>query len=165
MNVFNINIDKYIVHLLPTKLRQPRIIHWLLCLIKPVKDLYNQFFQYRLNAIYKIEHTPQSYSMVNVFNDAFDFASRRIRIVDGIYKAPVYFYEPEETNPVHFYEPIENNPVYFYEPEELENFDVDFIILLPFGLNLPPAEMIRLRALCDFYRSPDKTYLIQYTNE
>lgn len=164
-NVFNIKLNEYILHLLPINLRKTRMVHWLLCQIKPLQDIYGKFKTLRAESIYKIEHTPQVYSMVNVFNDAFDLAQRRIRIVDGIYKSPVYFFEPEETAPVHFYEPEEDNAVYFYEPDELILLDVDFIILLPFGLNLTPSEMIRLKALCDFYRSPDKTYEIRYSNE
>lgn len=163
--VFKIKLNEYIVHLLPIALRKTRMVHWLLCQIKPLQNLHTRFMNLRADAIYKIDHTPQVYSMVNVFNDAFDVGLRRIRIVDGIYKSPVYFFEPEETAPVHFYEPEEDNAVYFYEPEELKLLDVDFIVLLPFGLNLTDSEMIRLRALCDFYRSPDKTYEIRYTDE
>lgn len=163
--VFNIKLNEYVVHLLPTVLRKTRMVHWLLCQIKPLQELHTKFMALRADATYKIEHTPQVYSMVNVLNDAFDLGQRRIRIVDGVYKSPVYFYEPEETSPVHFYEPEEENFVYFYEPEELELLDVDFIVLLPQGLSLTDSEMIRLRALVDFYRSPDKTYEIRYNDE
>lgn len=161
-NFFNINISQLVVHWLPVDLRKSWAVHWLQCLAKPFKDIYASFFLFRTNTNYKLDHNMQVYSMVNVFNDKFDNALRRIRIVDGIYKSPVYFYEPEENNPVHFYEAEENNPVIFYEPNELELLDVDFIIMLPLGLNLTDAEMIRLRAECDFYRSPDKTYEIRY---
>lgn len=164
-NIFKIKLKEYVVHLLPTLLRKSRMVTWLLCQIKPLEDLHKQFLRLRRESIYKIEHTPQVYSMVHVFNDAFDRWERRIRIEDGVYKQPVYFYEPTEAKPVHFYEAAENKGVYFLEPEELKVFDVDFIIRLPTDLKLTDAEMIRLRALCDFYRSPDKTYEIKYTDE
>lgn len=163
INFFNININEFVAHLLPVNLRKTRLVHWLLCLSFPFKNIYTLFTGFRNTTNYKLDHTMQVYSMVNVFNDKFDQSLRRIRIVDGIYKSPVYFFEPEENAPVHFYEATP--AVIFYEPEELALLDVDFVILLPFGFVLSAAEEIRMRAECDYYRSPDKTYEIRIDNE
>lgn len=159
-NIYNISLPRLVLLLLPLPYRKQSWVSWLLALIAPFKELNVLFKIFRKDSSYKILHTPQVYSMENVLNDAFDPTLRRIYIVDGIYKAPVYFYEPDENKPVHFFE-IEP-AVYFYEPGELEHLDVDFVVVLPLGMNLTDSEMIRLKALIDYYRLPDKTYTIRY---
>lgn len=159
-NYFIINFGEWIIQILPIKLRKTRMTAWLLAQIKPIETLYAQFLRFRNESIYKIDHTPQVFSMVNVLNDNFDIALRRIRIIDGEYKSPTYFYEPQEDNSVHFYEPTESSPIHFYEPQELLLLGVDFVVILPQNLGITFSEMTRLRALIDFYRLPDKTYEI-----
>lgn len=159
-SIFNIDLRRFIVLMLPLTKRRAQWVNWLMCLIKPSRDIYGDFVAYRDSTLYKLDHTPQVYSMENVLNDVYDRTSRRIYITDGQYVSAVRFYEPEETKPVHFYE--EEPPVYFYEPGELENLDVDFVVVIPIALNLSEASIIRLRSLIDFYRLPDKTYTLRY---
>lgn len=159
-NIYNVSLPRLVVHLLPIPLRKQGMASWLFTLTAPYKELLAWFKIFRRDSSYKILHTPQVYSMENVLNDAFDRQLRRIYIVDGLYKSAVYFYEPEENKLVHFFEIAP--PVYFYEPEELEKLDVDFVVVLPQGMQLSEAETIRLKSLVDFYRLPDKTYTIRY---
>lgn len=157
--VYNFDLNQMVIHYLPIKLRQGRMIAWLQCLIKPVVNLHTQFINYRRDALYKIEHTPQVFHLENVLNDAFDIQLRRIYISDGAYRDGVYFYNPEEQKPVPFYDPEENAPVHFYDGAELFSLDTDFVVVVPFELR--EAQEIRLRSLIDFYRLPDKTYKIE----
>jgi hypothetical protein len=159
-NIYNVSLPRFVTLLLPLSLRKTAMVSWLFALITPYKELLAWFKIFRRDSSYKILHTPQVYSMENVLNDGFDPSLRRIYIVDGLYKSAVYFYEPDENSPVHFFEI--NPQVYFYEPEELEKLDVDFVVVLPLGMNLPASEMIRLKSLVDFYRLPDKTYTVRY---
>ena len=159
-NIYNISLPRFVTLLIPLHLRKIELVSWLFALIAPYKELSAWFKIFRRDTSYTILHTPQVYSMENVLNDAFDPNERRIYIQDGLYKSAVYFYEPEENKPVHFFE-IEP-AVHFYEPEELEKLDVDFVVVLPMGMNLPEAELIRLNSLVDFYRLPDKTYTVRY---
>lgn len=158
-NVYNIDFNRLVVHFLPMELRQSKMIAWLRCLMKPVANLHTQFVNYRRGAIYKIDHTPQVFSLENVLNDAFDVQLRRIYIDDGAYRDGVYFYNPEEQKPVPFYDPIENAPVHFYAGSQLQSLDMDFVVTVPFSLT--EAQEIRMRSLIDFYRLPDKTYKIE----
>lgn len=159
-NIYNISLSRLVVLLIPLIERKKQTVSWLFALITPYKELNTWFKIFRRDSLYKINHTPQIYSMENVLNDSFDADLRRIYITDGLYKSAVYFYEPEETNPVHFFE-IDPS-VYFYEPGELEHLDVDFVVVLPLGMNLTNAETLRLKSLIDYYRLPDKTYTIRY---
>lgn len=157
--VYDIDFEKLVIHLLPVELRKSRMIAWLRSLVKPIANIHRQFVNYRRDAIYKIEQTPQVFSMENVLNDAFDVQLRRIRIGDGAYRDGVYFYNPNENKPVPFYDPAEDSPVHFFDGAELFSLDTDFVVSVPFELN--EAQEIRMRSLIDFYRLPDKTYNIQ----
>ena len=166
-NVYNLNWNSIGVELLPRVLRQPKWAAWLLAVFKPNSNLHTQFINYRRKSNYKIDHTPQVFSMENVLNDAFDQGQRRIYITDGVYLSALYFYNPEENNPVHFYNPEEpEQHPRFYDPQELEQLDVDFVVVLPLEFENVYTEdspqMLRLRSLVDTYRLPDKTYQIQF---
>jgi hypothetical protein len=157
--VYTTNFNRLVIHKLPLEERKPIFIGWLRCLVKPIANLHQQFVNYRRDAIYKIEHTPQVYSLENMLNDAFDVQLRRIYISDGAYRDGVYFYNPEEQKPVSFYDPEENAPVHFYDGAELFSLDMDFVVTVPFELNA--SQEIRMKSLIDFYRLPDKTYKIE----
>ncbi|MCH4824310.1 hypothetical protein ML462_14130 [Gramella lutea] len=156
--VYDIKFNDLVIHFLPFPLRKIKMIAWLRSLVKPISNLHTQFINYRRAAIYKIEHTPQVFSLEIVLNDTFDIQQRRIYISDGAYRDGIYFYNPEEQKPVYFYDPIENAPVHFFDGAELFSLDTDFVVVVPFELN--DAQEIRMRSLIDFYRLPDKTYNI-----
>ena len=159
--IFNIDLDRFVTLLLPIPLRKAKMIQWLFALIAPSKQLYDLFKQYRKNTNYKLEHTPQVYSMQNVLNDTFDNTERRIYIKDGIYKSPVRFYDRSNDSPVHFYDRSDDQPVRFFDRADLLVLDLDFIVMIPAALVLGQSDMIHLKALVDYYRLPDKTYNIQ----
>ncbi|MEM8506250.1 MAG: hypothetical protein AAF717_00410 [Bacteroidota bacterium] len=161
-HIFNIDFYRFVAMLLPTAWRRSRMIHWLQCLISPAVDLYNQFLQYRDAKIYEIEHTSQVFSIEMVLNDSFDQIQRRIRIEDGVYTFPVYFYDRLDDLPVRFNDRSANSPQRFFDRSNLGLFDVDFTVVLPLGLNLSNAEMIRLKSTVDLYKLPDKTYSVTY---
>lgn len=155
------------IMLLPMLLRQPRQVAWIRSLFKPLETLHTRFINYRRVTNYKLDHNAQVFSMENVLNDSFDVQLRRIYIVDGIYLDNVYFYNPEENFPVHFYNSTENedHPI-FYDESELQQLNVDFVVVLPLELqgnfSEDSPQMLRLKALIDFYRLPDKTYQIKF---
>jgi len=148
--------------MLPIRRRKATFLHWLFCLVEPLIQLHGQFMQFRDRTNYKLSHTPQVFSIENVLNDAFDRVQRRIYIEDGIYTFPVYFYDRADDKPVFFFDRADAEPVRFYDRKSLGKLDVDFTVVLPTGFNISAPEMIRLRALIDFYRLPDKTYTVTY---
>ena len=157
--IYTTNFNRLVIHLLPLKERKPIYIAWLRSLVKPIALLHQQFVNYRRDALYKIEHTPQVFSLEEILNDSFDVQLRRIYISDGAYRDGVYFYNPDENKPIPFYNPEENAPVHFYDGAELFSLDVDFVVIVPFELT--DSQEIRMSSLIDFYRLPDKTYKIE----
>lgn len=157
-NIYRIDFDKLVVQLLPILLRKAAHVAWLRVLITPWVALHKSFTTKRGAWRYQLTHTPQVFSLENVLNDHFDPAQRRIYIVDGDYIDAIRFYESEDSKPVRFYEATPE--VRFYEPSDFDLLDVDFVVRIP--LTLSAAEELRLRALLDFYKLPDKTYTLRY---
>lgn len=161
-SIYNIDHYRYTAQTLPIKRRTTKMLQWLMCLIYPIVELHTNFIQYRDRTNYKLEHTAQVFSLEDVLNDSFDNEQRRIYIDDGVYTFPVWFYDRTTNKPVHFEDRPSTAPVRFYDRSTLAQIDVDFTVVLPIPINLPDAEMIRLKALIDFYRLPDKTYTVTY---
>lgn len=161
-SVYNISFSRCVALLLPIRLRQTIMLQWLLALIEPINQLHTLFLRYRDDTNYKLDHTAQVFSIEDVLNDAFDVQQRRIYIDDGVYTFPVWFYDRSDDKPVLFNNRADDMPVRFYDRKDLGKLDVDFTVVLPTGLNVSDAAMIRLKALIDFYRLPDKTYTVTY---
>jgi len=159
-SIYNIDLDRFEAQVLPIKRRTTKMLQWMMCLIFPIVELHTQFLRFRDKTTYELEHTSQVFSMEDAMNDAFDNALRRIYIVDGEYTSPVLFYGRADVKPVRFYDRADDSPVLFYDRKL--KLDVDFIVMLPQALNLSAAETLRLQALIDFYRLPDKTYTLNY---
>jgi len=162
--MYNINWNSIMALLLPTFLRGERMLAWLNSLVVPVKELHGRFLAYRLQSIYRVEHTPQVYSMEKVLNERFDPLENRIYITDGEYSEQLYLFSPLEDQPIYLYAPEEDNPVYVYADNDPQNASVDFIVHLPleFVLLFMPGSNNRneLLSLIDYYRLPDKTYTL-----
>lgn len=159
--IFNIDLNRFVGMLLPIAIRKTPMLQWVMALITPCRQLHTLFRQYRTATNYKIDHTPQVYSIQNVLNDVYDRIERRIYLRDGIYRSPVRFYDRSSDSPVHFYERPQQ-PVRFFDRADLLVLDLDFVVMIPTALALNDSDTARLRALIDFYRLPDKTYTLEY---
>lgn len=162
--MYNINWNSIVALLLPTFLRGERMVAWLNSLLHPVQELHGLFLAFRLDSIYKVEHTPQVYSIEKVLNEAFDPLERRIYIEDGVYSEQLFIFSPPEQLPVHVFDPAEEQAVYVFAPNDSANVSVDFVVHLP--VVFQPLFVIgsnirnRLESLINYYRLPDKTYQI-----
>lgn len=161
-SIFNIDLNREVANVLVVPWRKTKFVQWLMCLIHPVNLLLTSFLRYRTATNYKLDHTAQVFSLEDVLNDAFDATQRRIYINDGIYTFPVWFYDRNDDKPVYFFDRATDGPVRFYNRASLAQLDEDFTVVIPAALGLPEAEIIRLRALIDLYRLPDKTYTLSY---
>ncbi|TLP81341.1 hypothetical protein [Maribacter sp. ACAM166] len=161
-SIYNIDFQRLVATLLPIRRRTILMVQWLIALVEPINQLHTQFLRYRQATNYKLDHTAQVFSLEDVLNDAFDVSARRIYIEDGIYIFPVWFYDRADNKPVRFYNRAADDKVRFYDHKALGKLDVDFTVVLPNGLNISDAAMLRLKALVDFYRLPDKTYTVTY---
>lgn len=163
-NFYKVNFKKLAVMLLPTFLRQRKMIAWLKVLVTPLQELYEDFLQKRRYDLYRLNHTGQVFSLRKVLNDEFDNELRRIKIVDAPEMEPQYIYTEAEQQPVYL-----EDPLYLYQDENYAYTGVDFIVLIPFEVwNIQKTEVqigeyrfYKIEALVDFFRLASKKYTIQ----
>lgn len=165
MNIFNINWNLFSDNLLPLGLRNLQFREWIRSLLRPIKQLHLNFLNYRDHCLYRIKHNSQISYMEAVLNDLFDSGDRRIRIVNTVFKEPIYFYEPEEQREVFHYEPDDNRPVYYREPDDFAGEGVDFIVCVPPDLrpattSAERALLTRMSGQIEYYKLYSKNYKI-----
>lgn len=156
--IFNINFKKLAIEWMPTFLRNPFWIAFVLVLIVPLESLYNEFLRVRKQNLIRINTTCQKYSMQKRLNDLFDPLERRIEIVKAVLFDGTYLYTEAEddqwrTKTQWLY--INSLPIYLYTEAEL-NSEFDFIVKVPAGLN-----ELQLRAEIEYYMLQSKNYRIE----
>lgn len=156
--IFNINFKKLAIEWMPTFLRNPFWIAFVLVLIVPLESLYNEFLRVRKQNLIRINITCQKFSMQKRLNDLFDPLERRIEIVKAVLFEGTYLYTEAEddqwrTKTQWLY--IDSLPIYLYTEAEL-NSEFDFIVKVPAGLN-----ELQLRAEIEYYMLQSKNYKIE----
>lgn len=158
-DVFNINFKKLAIEWLPTFLRKPLLIAFILVLITPFEALYIQFLRARKQNLIRINTTCQKFSMQKRLNDFFDPVERRIEIVKAVLYDGTYLYTEAEddqwkTKTQWLY--IDSLPIYLYTESELYS-EFDFIVKIP-NTNI---NELQLRAEIEYYMLQSKNYKIE----
>ena len=147
-----LNINKLTELLTPTFLRKERMLAWLRALHFPLIKIVDDFNFNRNQNLYKLAHNGQVCYLRKVLNDRFDIAQRRIKIIDGNKYKREYIYTDGEKKPRFL------GTMYLRDDADYSDTGVDFVVLIPTGLNYNDYEM---RALIDFYKLASKRYKIQ----
>lgn len=129
--IYIINWQKLVVWLIPTPLRQPRLMAWIQALAAPIGDVYLKFIALKNYADYELSITPQVCFLQKMLNDKWDSDLRRIRIVKPVIKSPLILYLKSENKRQLLFLKSENKPVILYKKIESEAFIVDFIVEVP----------------------------------
>jgi len=163
MGLFNINFAVLIRTLAPVRLRNSVMLAWLGALVNPVVWLYNLFTANRVNNLYILAHDSQVCYLQAALNDLFDPVSRGILIVDGPFEDPLYIYLVPENKPLWIGLISEEGTTPYPDPEVLYTnsettlLGISFIVKVPVAVAAGPGyDVLRLRALVDFYRLPGK---------
>jgi len=159
--MFDFNVYKFVLWLIPVYLRKAAHWAWLKSLHAPVAWLHTRFDINRKANIYKLGITPQVVYMEKALNDRFDLTLRRIVIIDVAYATPIFFYQEAENNDVYLYQEIEGNDVYIYQPGEYEDQGFDFVVQYPAILALTASELNEMKAMVNFYKMVSKTYYLE----
>lgn len=160
--IFEIDLNKWVVLLLPTTLRQSKMIAWLKVLVSPIVSLHYKFIQKRNEDLYKLSHNGQVCYLRKALNDAFDPTQRRIKISDGNRYKSQYIYTEGERKPKFL------GTMYLRDNSVYDDTGVDFLVLLPLDIwNSYKTEIAigeyrfyDIEALVDFYRLASKRYKI-----
>ena len=149
--MYNLNIDKLLVLLIPTFLRKPKLVAWLRTLATPLYKLLYDFQRASQDDLCNLAHNSKVCSLRKALNDEFDDEQRRIRIEDGKQKQRLYIY-PRSAN-----KPLYLGKVFLYQRGDYIDGGVDFIVVLPKDLTY---DKYKLEALVNFYKLAGKRWQI-----
>ncbi len=155
---FNINWNKLALQNLPTLLRKPYAAFFSQVLLKPIISLYNNWFQWRDENLYKLSHTGQVCKLRQSLNDRFDPALRRIYIGDAQFYDTTYIYTEAEAQDVYVNTEAEEPTIWLRTEAETADTGLDFIVFVP--EQIFNTQIHGLRAHIDFYKAGGKRYNI-----
>lgn len=150
MKLFEVDIKRLSILLLPTFLRKKRTVAWLYSLVSPIDSLHYSFIQKRERDLYKLSHNGQVCYLRAALNDKFDIDKRRIKIVDGNSYKREYIYTRGEQLPKYL------GPVYLYSPTDYEDTGLDFIVEVPREI----VKKNEMDTFINFYRLASKRHKI-----
>lgn len=160
--MYNVDFNKLIDLLLPTRKRKPKRRVWLRSLISPINYLKGLFDTFRADIDYKIKITGQVVYLQRALNDAFDIGQRRITIDDSIKQQSTKLYiraawdDLQESEKVFLYR-RDDASVEIYR--RIQTSDAGgFVVNVPFSLTDP--QYYRMYALINFYKLAGKQFII-----
>lgn len=134
-------------------------------LISPLVSLYDLFFAFKTEAIYKTEHNAAITLLQQVLNDHFDDVERRIYINNAEITATQHYYDTGLGDPLVFYDEGSGDPQWFFDLEVFNVYQSDFTVFIPEAIKpLDPEDEERLltlvRADLDYYKIFGTKYTI-----
>jgi hypothetical protein len=155
---FNINWNIFGVQNLPNKWRDVNSISFLKVLLEPINDLYYKWNNWRIENIYKLEHTGQVCSLEGSLNDKFDPIGRQIYIGDGQFYDTTYIFTEAEEQKLSLDTENEEETIWLRTESETADTGLDFIVYVP--EELYDTQIHALRAHVNFYKAGGKRYNI-----
>lgn len=143
---------------LPTMLRKPSIAAIAQILLKPLSSLYYKWYNWRIDNIYKLEHTGQVCSLEGSLNDEFDRIERRIYITDGQFYETTYIYTEAEAQDRFLNTESEEETIYLRTESETADTGLDFIVFVPESVY--DTRIDALHAHIKFYKAGGRHYNI-----
>lgn len=147
---YNIDFNKLIVLLLPTFLRNPRIIGFLRAAVNPLSKLYDDFNKYRTEDHKRLDHNWQKCYFEKRLNDIYDSTERKIKIIEGEKYSREYIYTHGERKPINL------GIIYIRSSNDFADTGSDFTI----DMNKVEANEDDLNAQINFYKLAGTRYNI-----
>lgn len=82
--MYNIDFKKLVKQILPAALRSRSVIDYMYSFVHPLQASNYLFRSYRDEKLSDLSYTPQVASLQKLLNDRVDYASRRVRVLDGL---------------------------------------------------------------------------------
>lgn len=155
---YKIDYNRLGILLLPTFLRNQNIVTFVQVLLKPIDIIYYIWYNWRIDTMYKLEHTGQICSFRGSLNDRFDPLQRRIYIGDGQLHKPTYIYTESENKNKYAYTKEESGTIWLRTEEETADSGLDFIVFVP--QEIYNSQIHELHAHIKFYKAGGKRYTI-----
>lgn len=148
---FNIDWNVLALDNIPTMLRKHLYAAYIQFALKPLSSLYYKWFNWRIDNIYKLEHTGQVCSLEGSLNDKFDPVERRIRIGDGQIYDTIYIYSEAEAQDRFLNTEAEDSTIWLRTESETADTGLDFIVYVP--EQIYETQIYALDAHVKFYKA------------
>lgn len=152
MRLFEIDINRLVVLLIPTFLRNKINFAFVRAMVQPVYSLMSRFEANRQANIYNIGHNGQVCYLRAVLNDAFDMELRRIRLEDSARYDWTFVY-PEAAD-----QPLWLETVLIASEAFTGDEGTDFTVICPGDLSR--AIVPQMISLLNYYKLAGKRYSI-----
>lgn len=155
---YKIDWNVFGVQHLPNKWRDVASIQFVKVLLRPLNDLYYIWYNWRIDNIYKLEHTGQICYLRGSLNDKFDPVERRIYIGDGLLFDTQYIFTEAEEQDVWMETDDEDETIWLRTESETADTGLDFIVYVP--ETIYNTQLDGLKAHIEFYKAGGKRYNI-----
>lgn len=152
---YKINFNKLVVQLMPTFLRQPRMIAFISLFSAELTDLHNAWLVKKSADETWLQHNSQVCKLRKILNDEFDDIERRIKITDGQLYDRQYIYTLGEKKPKYL------GKIFIRQNTDYADTGIDFFVIVPVEINIEQNKY-KLEALINRYRLASKRYKIIY---
>jgi hypothetical protein len=155
---FNIDWNILVLDNTPTMLRKQSLTAFVQLLLKPIISLNYKWYNWRIDNIYKLEHTGKVCSLRGSLNDKFDPIERRIHIGEGQIYETTYIYTEGEAQEVYANTESEPDTIWLRTEPETADTGLDFIVWVPGQIY--NTQIYALKAHVDFYKAGGFRYNI-----
>ena len=152
---YKINFNKLVVQLMPTFLRQPRMIAFISLFSAELTKLYNAWLIKKSQDETWLQHNSQVCKLRKILNDEFDDIERRIKITDGQLYDRQYIYTLGEKKPKYL------GKIFIRQNTDYADTGIDFFVVVPVEIN-NEQNKYKLEAWVNRYRLASKRYKIIY---
>ena len=150
-----INWKRFVVSLLPVKLRTGSVYSLISAMVSGVVHIYNTLLSYNSNVTYKLAHTSQVWSIEDALNDRFDPQLRRIYIQDAGGEVVTLIHRRSDEEPV-MIQPRTDPALLIHNRSAYDGGNFDFIVKTPYTYS--QGDIYAMRALVDYYKLAGKRY-------
>ena len=163
MSVYDVNIKRLALLLLPTALRKPLVAAFMQSVVQGCNVLYGDFMRWRDDKHYRLWHNGQVCHLRAVLNDTFDRTERRITVDDqesaGILGTRLFTRDMER----HVLLPLRDTGKAFIINRRGYGgvSGYDFWVSVPYAL-MGKFDETRLAAVVDTYKLASKRWAINY---
>ena len=147
--------------LLPTFLRQTKIVALLTAMIVPFAYIQALLVAFRTDSLYRLNRNGQVCYLRATLNDAFPDANGDIKIEDGVITGVWQYAWEEDYDPYRNYLLIDGVNSVFWAKETIAEGLSNFIVKVPASLRSVNNEA-KLRGLINYYKLVSKSYSIIY---
>jgi len=161
MRLFEIDINRLVVLLMPTFLRKRFNFALVRAMIQPVSTVMSLFEANRGANLYNMKHNGQVCYLRAVLNDAFDVEQRRIRIEDSERWDWTFIYQETEDKPLWLALRQAQEPVLIASDAFTTDEGTDFMVIVP-GFDELSQRAIRpqMISLVNYYKLAGMRYSI-----